>query len=451
MDSRRLGRKRHIIPAFSRPERKCGHFPCTRLLQIDGGPGARPRAHPRSPALAQKRIKRREILCTVPFSGQRRGCIFARNMRKCLRIRLRRHFCTFSSLPLEGKASRTPAAPARRRRGVRALHAPQYRTVPPPFYHQTGDVTHGPTHSRPQFAGQKSSDYPRARAHHRGPCHLVRLRPRPCRRRPQRHGRARRHRDGYARRRADRDVSRRRPRRLYAAAVRRAGHAHRRGRGHTGQQDHGLPQTARRDGHRLPRLHARARRPLRRHAGRHRGLPGAHALQLRHLEQQRRVSARHARGRNGEPRHHRTGRGRHVRPRQRDRDRPRPAAALQRRQQPEPHPARGLRQQRLPLHRRRRVRERDGRARRGRGRPLRRHQGRPPRQPHLHGLPPAVRGAAEVRRHQLRRGQRVRPPARRHAQPPARRGRDRLPHGPQRHDRLPLRRCELTFTTEKEG
>ena len=56
------------------------------------GPGARPRAHPRSPALAQKRIKRREILCTVPFNGQRWGCIFALDMRKCLRIRLRRHF-----------------------------------------------------------------------------------------------------------------------------------------------------------------------------------------------------------------------------------------------------------------------------------------------------------------------------------------------------------------------
>ena len=39
-------------------------------------------------------------------------------------------------------------------------------------------------------------------------------------------------------------------------------------------------------------------------------------------------------------------------------------------------------------------------------------------------------------------GQRIRPPARRHAQPSARRGRDRLPHGPQRHGRLPLRRHE---------
>lgn len=84
--------------------------------------------------------------------------------------------------------------------------------------------------------------------------------------------------------------------------------------------------------------------------GRHRGLPGAHVLQLRHLEQQRRVPARHARGGDGESRHHRAGRGRHLRPRRRDRDRARPAKALQRRQRPEPHSARGLRQQRLPLH-----------------------------------------------------------------------------------------------------
>lgn len=228
--------------------------------------------------------------------------------------------------------ARSPGLPCVRGGGAALCAVTEGLQTPPRFYHQTGDVTHGPTHSRPQFAGQKSSDHHRARAHHRGPRHVVRLRPRPRSRRPERHGCARRHRDGHARRRADRDVSRCRPGRLYAAAVRRAGHAHRRGRGQPGQQDHGLPQAARRDGHRLPRLHARARRPLWRHEGRHRGLPGAHTLQLRHLEQQRRVPARHARGRNGKPRHHRAERGRHVLPRQRDRDRPRPAKALQRRQ-----------------------------------------------------------------------------------------------------------------------
>lgn len=54
--------------------------------------------------------------------------------------------------------------------------------------------------------------------------------------------------------------------------------------------------------------HAHAR-PLRRHEGRHCGLPGAHALQLRHLEQQRRVSARHARSGDGKSHHHRAGVG----------------------------------------------------------------------------------------------------------------------------------------------
>ena len=225
----------------------------------------------------------------------------------------------------------------------------------PALYHQTGDVTHGPTSTRGRNLQAKN--------------HLITIvlaliiaglatwfgygRDHTCRR-PQRHGgRARRHRDGYARRRADRDVSRRRSGRLYPAAVRRAGHAHRRAaEGNQANKITAYPASTVTAIDYLICTHAR--RPPRRHAGRHRGLPGAHALQLRHLEQQRRVPARHARGRNSEPRHHRAGRGRYVRPRQRDRDRPRPAAALQRRQQPEPHPARGLRQQRLPLHRRRR-------------------------------------------------------------------------------------------------
>ena len=53
-------------------------------MNVSTAEAARARAHARIRAVSPR---------TVPCSGQPRGCNFTWDMRKCLRIRLRRHFC----------------------------------------------------------------------------------------------------------------------------------------------------------------------------------------------------------------------------------------------------------------------------------------------------------------------------------------------------------------------
>ncbi len=159
-------------------------------------------------------------------------------MRKCLRFAYADIFAHFSSLPLRGR--RALGRSRKEKTRVRALHAPQYRTVPPPFYHQ--QEMDAATCCAP--AVPKSSDHPvlaliiagLATGSATGSC---------CRRPSAPSAVPGVIATAGARRRADRDVSRRRPGRSYAAAVRRAGHAHRRGRGaHRAIKDHGLPSNS---------------------------------------------------------------------------------------------------------------------------------------------------------------------------------------------------------------